>query len=52
MNNIIVLMGYDVSNGIIIITGYALLLLTSGILVRFVLSKISQHWPLSLLQKP
>jgi hypothetical protein len=41
MNNIIVLMGYDVTNGIIIITGYALLLLTSGVLVRSVLSKIS-----------
>ncbi|ADZ09611.1 hypothetical protein Metbo_1371 [Methanobacterium lacus] len=41
MNNIIVLMGYDVTNGIIIITGYALLLLTSGVLVRLVLSKIS-----------
>lgn len=41
MDNIIVLMGYDVTNGIIIITGYALLLLTSGILVRSVLSKIS-----------
>jgi hypothetical protein len=41
MDNIIVLMGYDVTNGIIIITGYAILLLTSGVLVRSVLSKIS-----------
>jgi hypothetical protein len=43
MNNIIILMDYDVTNGIIIITGYAILLLTSGILVRSVRRKKKLH---------